>query len=81
MGRCGFWGARSPGVVAENPLNLSVYGESDHPARPLRVILSGVRCLSSGSLPLEGRAGEGVEAKLRAQSALPNPPPQGEGTR
>src|SRR5690349_16379476 len=32
-----------------------------------------------GSLPLEGRAGEGGEACTRFQSPLPNPPHQGEG--
>ena len=36
---------------------------------------------SSGSLPREGRAGEGGEAGTRDESPLPNPPPQGEGTR
>jgi cysteine desulfurase len=34
----------------------------------------------SGSLPLEGRAGEGVGSGYTLQSPLPNPPPQGEGT-
>src|SRR5690349_7859395 len=33
----------------------------------------------SGSLPLEGRAGEGVGRWYQLQSPLRNPPPQGEG--
>ncbi|HEX6960877.1 MAG TPA: hypothetical protein VF175_03360, partial [Lacipirellula sp.] len=40
-------------------------------------------CLSMdsfGSLPLAGRAGEGVEAGTPFQSPLPNPPRRGEGT-
>jgi hypothetical protein len=36
---------------------------------------------SSGSLPLEGRAGEGVDSGYPVQSPLPNPPPRGVGTR
>ncbi|BBO36320.1 2-amino-4-hydroxy-6-hydroxymethyldihydropteridine diphosphokinase [Lacipirellula parvula] len=36
--------------------------------------------LLSGSLPLEGRVGEGVERWYPLQSPLPSPPPQGEGT-
>jgi methylthioribose-1-phosphate isomerase len=35
---------------------------------------------TSGPLPLEGRAGEGVRSGYPAQPPLPNPPPQGEGT-
>ena len=36
--------------------------------------------IPSGSLPLAGRAGEGVGSGYTLQSPLPNPPRQGEGT-
>ncbi len=51
---------------------------------PVRQLVGRARLLmhlvSSGSLPLEGRAGEGGRGGCQRSTPLPNPPPQGEGT-
>jgi primosomal protein N' (replication factor Y) len=73
-------------LASERPLTTAAVAErvgcTEAPVRALvkqGLAAAKIARVPSGSLPLEGRAGEGV-APVPGSSPLPNPPPQGEGT-
>ena len=78
-------------IASERPMTAAAVakrvGCTEAPIKSLvkqGLVAATIARISSGSLPPEGRAGEGGSAisgsSARTSSPLPNPPPQGEGT-